>query len=154
GGKAPGLASFRRDPAIRPSSAMLRRSSFRATRSLPFTPKARAISRLPDLPLAVSRKSRISCFEGSLPTVAWRGAPLVFATGSSACRLLDGFLVALAALARGLLCSRLAARSPSGLLTGALRASRGDQLDRLLDRRLVGLDILRQRGVDLAMLHV
>ena len=38
---------FRRDPAIRPSSAMLRRSSFRATRSLPFTPKARAISRLP-----------------------------------------------------------------------------------------------------------
>ena len=81
GGKTPGRVNLRREPAISPSSAMARNMSFNAMRSPPLIPKARAISRLPASLLAVARKSRISCREGSLPTVFWRGAPLDFATG-------------------------------------------------------------------------
>ena len=82
GGSVPGRISLRREPAISPSSVMSRRSCFRAMRSPPFTPKARAISRLPASPVAVARKSRISCLEGSLPAVLVRlaGAPLDLAT--------------------------------------------------------------------------
>ena len=68
------VSSLRREPAIRPSSAISRNSAFSAMRSPPLTPKARAISRLPASPVAVARKSRISCFEGSLPAVLLRGA--------------------------------------------------------------------------------
>ncbi len=95
GGRTPGRVSLRREPAINPSSAISRKSAFSAIRSLPLTPKARVISRLPASLLALARKSRISCFEGSLPTVALREAPLGFATGaaqpavsSTACLLL------------------------------------------------------------------
>ncbi len=82
GGRVPGRLSLRREPEISPSSAMSRSKALSAIRSPPFTPKARAISRLPASPVAVARKSRMSCFEGSLPAVFTRlaGAPLDFAT--------------------------------------------------------------------------
>ena len=87
GGSAPGRVSLRREPAIRPSSAISRNSSFSATRSPPFTPKARAISRLPASPVVLARKSRMSCFEGSLPVCLLRArgpsAPLGLATAAA-----------------------------------------------------------------------
>ena len=60
-------APVRRDPVMSPSSAMVRRRFFKLMRSAPFTPKARAISRLPDFAGELFRKSTISCLEGSLP---------------------------------------------------------------------------------------
>ena len=56
GGSTPGRCSLRREPAISPSSAMSRSSAFSAMRSPPLMPKARAISRLPALPLAPCEK--------------------------------------------------------------------------------------------------
>ena len=109
GGKTPGRVNLRREPAISPSSAMARSMSFNAIRSPPLMPKARAISRLPASLLAVARKSRMSCREGSLPTVFLARSPLRFCHGyRSACRLLDGFLAcALARLLRADLLGRL-----------------------------------------------
>ena len=121
---ASACGASRRSARHRPCRAA---AAFRAMRSPPLTPKARAISRLPASPVAVARKSRISCLEGSLPAVlrALGGSPLRFShLRRSACRLLDGLFVALCALACRLL-GRL-------LLGRALGVSRGDQRDRLV----------------------
>src|SRR6476469_3287849 len=152
-GTTPGRWSLRREPAISPSSAISRNSSFRATRSPPLTPKARAISRLPACTLAPCRKSRISCLEGSLPTFWDLGAFLVLATplfstrGSKlVCRLLDDLFLFL----RLFRFARLARR----LLCRPLGGSRGDQLDGVSHRHLFRVPVLGQSGVDLAVLHV
>ena len=87
------------EPAISPSSAMSRKSSFSAMRSPPLMPKARAISRLPASALEPCRKSRISCL-GRKPA-HFRGFGSVLGLGHDSlfstrgpklmCRLLDGF---------------------------------------------------------------
>ena len=138
-GNTPGRWSFRREPAISPSSAMSRNSSFRATRSPPLTPKARAISRLPVRSPELCRKSRIACFEGSLPTGWVLGGDLVLATSrsstggfrerASACRLLHRHFLFLRLLCLGCLAG--------GLLRRSLGGPGGEQLHGLEQRDLL-----------------
>src|SRR5690606_13256063 len=56
-------------------------------------------------------------------------------------------------LRRGRLLRRLSTALPSALLRGRCRAC-GEQLDRLLDRHLFRIRVLRQRSVHVAVLHV
>ena len=124
--------------------------SFNAIRSPPLTPKARAISRLPASLLAVARKSRMSCREGSLPAVFLRGAPLSFAT----------LPLSPPSPRRPPYCSFQPCGPASwplpslGAFLRTLGALGGDQRDGLLERDLLRLAIPRQRGVDLAVLDV
>src|SRR4029078_10425632 len=80
GGNIPVRSSLRRLPAISPLSVISRNSAFKLMRSAPLMLKARAISRLPAFAPAGQRKSRICCFEGSLPTVLFLDEPVRFAT--------------------------------------------------------------------------
>ena len=111
GGSTPGRVNLRREPAISPSSAISRSKSFSAIRSPPLTPKARAISRLPASLLAVAKKSRMSCRDGSFACRLLARRRLEFRHRCrSARRLLDGLLIALSSLAGRLLGRRVLGR--------------------------------------------
>src|SRR5262245_34301233 len=89
--------------------------------------------------------AREACFP---PSCA--GPPCVSPRCRSACRLLDGLLIALCRLAGWLLGRCLLWR----LLARALGALRRDEQDGLIERDLLRLAIPRQRGIDLAVLDV
>ena len=103
----------------------------------------------------LARKSRISCFEGSLPAFlrVWREL-FVLATRFLATRGRGSSLPS----PRRLLCSflRSSARPcvAGFFLPGAFAAARRDERDRLVHGHLFGFAVLGERGVDLAVLDV
>ena len=140
---APCRRSGRRRPS--PAAGASGRSACR-----PMMPKARAISRLPALPGLLGDEMR-----GSL-----RGSEARSAASASACAASGPIPPPPwpCALARrfGFAARGLAARARRAFAAGprALPAFARQKLDRLLQRHVLRLHRARQRGVDLAVVHV
>ena len=148
-----------------PASRRSRRSSLSSMRWSPFSPKARAISRLPTgrgalldegqqfvagRDVALSHRSRCAAASRPLALRPWR--PCAWAPPSSwrpwrAWRRVAGVV----GRRRG---GAFLARTGLGLLAAALGGALGQQRHRLLERQLLGLEVARHGGVDAAVLHV